>query len=225
MLVHIENLFFTYTKKAPFILNNLTLDINKGDYISILGDNGSGKSTLIKLILKILVPTSGSINCDFLKIGYVPQKFDNLNSQFPITVYEIMNTYRKTLRIKDKECITEYLDIVNMNDFKKSLIGTLSGGQCQKIFIARTLMGTPDLLIFDEPSSGVDNKSQNEIYGLIKSINRNNGITVISVEHNLKAAISNSTQIYHLKNGFGHLCSPNEYINEYLASCTMPEDM
>jgi zinc transport system ATP-binding protein len=224
-MVQIKNLFFSYTKNPPFILNDLSIIINKGDYISILGDNGSGKSTLIKLILKMLEPTQGSIICDFSKKGYVPQKFDNLNSQFPITVYEIMNIYRKTLRIKDKKCIAEYLEIVNMNDFRNSLIGTLSGGQCQKIFIARALMGNPDLLIFDEPSAGVDNNSQGEIYNLIKNINRTKGITIISVEHNLKAAISNSTQLYHLKNGQGHLCNPDEYINEYLASCTMPEDI
>ena len=131
----------------------------------------------------------------------------------------MLNCYRKTLKIKDKNIISEYLDIVKMNDFKNSLIGTLSGGQCQKIFIARALMGNPELLILDEPSEGVDAKSQDEIYSLIKNINRNNGITVISVEHNLKAAISNSTLIYHLKDGNGHLCSPkriHERIHDYL---------
>lgn len=223
-MIQIKKLYFSYTKNPPFVLNNLNLTINKGDYISIIGDNGSGKSTLIKLILKILEPSNGNIVCDLAKIGYVPQRFDNLNIQFPITVNEILNTYRKTLRIKDKGCINKYLGMVKMNDFKNSLIGTLSGGQCQKIFIARALMGNPDLLILDEPSAGVDNKSQDEIYNLIKNINRNNGITVISVEHNLKAAILNSTQIYHLENSNGHLCSTKEYINEYLTSCSLPEE-
>jgi zinc transport system ATP-binding protein len=77
----------------------------------------------------------------------------------------------------------------------------------------------PDLLILDEPSEGVDIKSQAEIYALIKNINRKYGITVISVEHNLNAAISNSTLIYHIKDGCGHLCTPDDYMNEYMVTC------
>jgi zinc transport system ATP-binding protein len=219
-MIKLNNLSFSYNKAAPYVINNISLTVNKGDYISIIGDNGSGKSTLIKLILKLLEPTKGSIKNNLVKTGYLPQKLENLNSQFPITVFEMLNCYRNTLKIKDKNIISKYLELVKMNDFRNSLIGTLSGGQCRKIFIARALMGTPDLLIFDEPSAGVDAKSQNEIYSLIKNINRNNGITVISVEHNLKAAISNSTLIYHLINGNGHLCTPKEYIKEYMTTCT-----
>jgi zinc transport system ATP-binding protein len=218
-MIQIKDLFFSYTGTSPYILDKLDLTINNGDYISILGDNGSGKSTLIKLLLRLLKPTNGNITSDFIKTGYLPQRFENFNTQFPLTVYEMLNCYRKTIKINDKESITKYLEIVKMNDFKSSLIGTLSGGQCQKVFIARALMGMPDLLILDEPSEGVDIKSQDEIYNLIKHINRTNGITIISVEHNLKAAISNSTLIYHLKNGNGHLCSPEEYMKEYIITC------
>ena len=217
-MIEVKNLCFSYTNKPPFILYNVNLNINKGDYISILGDNGSGKSTFIKLILKLLAPTSGEIIYNSAKIGYVPQRFENLNTQFPITVFEIMECYRKTLKLKDKDCIAKYLEFVKMSSFKNALIGTLSGGQCQKIFIARALMGDPDLLILDEPSSGVDYQSQNEIYALIKNVNRNKNITVISVEHNLKAAIENSTLIYHLCEGHGHLCKPEDYIKEFIAA-------
>jgi zinc transport system ATP-binding protein len=217
-MIEIKNLTFSYTNKSPYILDNINLVIHKGDYISVLGDNGSGKSTFIKLLLDLLTPTSGNIIHDSIKIGYVPQRFENLNTQFPITVYEILDCYRKTLKIKDKDCIPKYLEFVHMSEFKTALIGTLSGGQCQKIFIARALMGNPDLLVLDEPSSGVDNKSQNEIYAMIKSVNVNKNITVISVEHNLKAAIENSTHIYHLHEGHGHLCRPETYISEFIAA-------
>lgn len=219
-MITIQNLYFSYAPNKPYLLKDLNLTINKGDYISILGDNGSGKSTLIKLLLKLLISTKGKIINDFTKTAYVPQRFDNLNIQFPITVYEILKCYQKTLKIKDKNCICNYLDLVKMRDFSNALIGTLSGGQCQKIFIARALMGNPDLLILDEPSNGVDLKSQNEIYSLIKNVNTINKVTVISVEHNLKAAIDNSSFIYHLCQGSGHLCNPNEYIKEYLATNT-----
>lgn len=217
-MITIQDLCFSYSPSKPYLLKDLNLTINQGDYISILGDNGSGKSTFVKLLLKLLTPTKGKIVDDFAKAAYVPQRFENLNMQFPITVYEILNCYRRTLKIKDKDCITKYLDLVKMRNFSNALIGTLSGGQCQKIFIVRALMGNPDLLILDEPSNGVDLKSQDEIYSLIKNINIVQKVTVISVEHNLKAAIDNSTFIYHLCQGSGHLCNPNEYINEYVAA-------
>ena len=221
-MIQINNLYFSYTKSAPFTLNNIDLTINDGEYISILGENGCGKSTLIKLILNILSPTKGTITNSSNKIGYVPQKSDEFNSKFPITVYEMLNCYRKILKIKDKTIINKSLEMVNMLAFKNALIGTLSGGQFQKILITRALIGNPTLLILDEPSTGVDVTSQADIYGFIKSLNRDNGITVISIEHNLNAAITNSTLIYHLKSGNGHLCTPTAYAKEYLKTNKKP---
>ena len=110
----------------------------------------------------------------------------------------------------------EMLEQVGMSSFRNSLAGTLSGGQMQKVLIARSLIGNPDLLILDEPSAGVDIGSQKEIYSFLKQLNQNTGITILSVEHNLDAAISNSTLIYHLADGGGHLCSPQKYIEEYI---------
>ncbi|MBF4692445.1 metal ABC transporter ATP-binding protein [Fusibacter ferrireducens] len=219
-MIEIRNLYFSYSNQSMYVLNDINLVVNRGDYISVLGENGSGKSTLMKLILKMIPPTAGNLKNDFSRIGYVPQLFESLNTQFPITVYEILDSYRKTLKIKDKNCIENALAIVNMSAFKNKLIGTLSGGQRQKIFIARALMGQPDLLILDEPSSGIDINSQDEIYRLIKKINVEQEVTVISVEHNLKAAMDNSSHIYHLKNGGGHLCKPVDYINDYVKSST-----
>ena len=103
-----------------------------------------------------------------------------------------------------------------MEDYENALIGTLSGGQLQKILIARALLGDPDLLVLDEPSTGIDLKSQREIYALIKKLNREDGITVVSVEHNLEAAVKNSTSIYHISNGHAHVCSPETYAEEFL---------
>lgn len=213
-MIKIDNLYFSYTNSEPFILHGINLIINDGEYISILGENGSGKSTFIKLILKFLLPTKGSITDTSKSIGYVPQRSDSFNSQFPITVFEMMNCYRKLLKLKDKNTAANYLKMVNMYDYRDSLIGNLSGGQCQKIFIARALMGNPDLLVFDEPSTGVDIGSQKEIYRLIKELNVKNKITVIAVEHNLNAALTNSSLIYHLSNGNGHMCKPEQYIEE-----------
>ncbi|MBU3190177.1 metal ABC transporter ATP-binding protein [Clostridium bowmanii] len=215
-MIQINKLFFSYTKSKPFILNDISLTINDGDYLSILGDNGCGKSTLVKLILHFLTPTNGTILNSNKNIGYVPQKSNFLNSQFPITVYEMLNCYRKVLKMKDKNLVYKNLERINMLDFKDSLIGTLSGGQLQKIFIARALLGSPSLLILDEPSTGIDVNSQKDIYKLIKDLNRTNKVTVIAIEHNLNAAMMNSSLIYHLSGGNGHLCTPDKYIEEYL---------
>ncbi len=214
--IQTNKLYFSYTGLPPYLLNGIDLEIKDGDYVSILGENGCGKSTLMKLILGFLKPTKGTIVTQAKRIGYVPQKNDFSNSSFPITVYEMLNAYRKLLKIKNKEVIYDVLQKVGMSSFTDSLMGTLSGGQSQKIFIARALMGNPDLLILDEPSTGVDIGSQKEIYHFLTSINKKNGITIVSVEHNLDAAISNSTLIYHLSGGKGHLCTPEKYTAEFL---------
>ncbi|MFB0919714.1 MAG: metal ABC transporter ATP-binding protein [Oscillospiraceae bacterium] len=214
-MIKAENLSFSYNGSGPNILDGLNLEIKNGEYVSIVGDNGCGKSTLLKLILKFIRPTHGSIVSDTKKIGYVPQKSDATNSGFPITVWEMLNSYRKLLKIKDKSVVSESLRQVGLMDHSRSLIGNLSGGQAQKALIARALMGSPELLILDEPSSGVDIDSQREIYAFLKKLNAERGMTIVSVEHNLDAAISNSTVIFHLHGGQGHFCTPEKYSKEY----------
>ncbi len=210
-MIEIKNLVFSYTGNEPYILNKINLNINKGSYVSILGENGSAKSTLVKLILKLLSPLEGSISLGTKNIAYVPQKVESLNTQFPITVYEILKCHMKILKIKNHKVIDESLKAVGMCDLKNSLIGNLSGGQQQKVFIARALLGKPELLILDEPSTGVDVLSQNEIYKIIKYLNLHSHITVISVEHNLNAALCNSTHICKMENGFARLYPISEF--------------
>lgn len=223
-MIQAENLFFSYTGSPPYVINGINLKIRDGEYVSVVGDNGSGKSTLMRLILNFIKPTKGTIASEALRIGYVPQKNDFSNSNFPITVYETLNSYRRLLKLKNKSTITEKLEQIGMSGFTGALMGNLSGGQSQKILIARALMGNPDLLILDEPSTGVDMKSQKEIYGFLKNINKENGITIVSVEHNLDAAISNSTLIYHLIDGQGHLCTPLQYTDEFLKTGRKEKD-
>jgi len=215
-MIKINNLSYSYNGAPPFLLNGLSLEIKRGEYVSILGDNGSGKSTLVKLILGLLKPVGGSIENNAKRTGYVAQKSDWFNPQFPITVREVMNCARAVLEVKDKNATHKILCRVQMEDYENALIGTLSGGQLQKILIARALLGDPDLLVLDEPSTGIDLKSQREIYALIKKLNREDGITVVSVEHNLEAAVKNSTIIYHISNGHAHVCSPETYAEEFL---------
>ncbi|MDD2214077.1 MAG: metal ABC transporter ATP-binding protein [Oscillospiraceae bacterium] len=214
--VEISQLYFSYTGTGPYVLRDINLCIESGEYISVVGDNGSGKSTLMRLLLGFLKPQKGSLAVRASRLAYVPQKNDFSNASFPITVFEMMNAYRRLLKLKSRDCIQSALAQVGMQDHTRALMGTLSGGQHQKILIARALMGQPDLLILDEPSTGVDIDSQNEIYRFLKKLNREQGLTLISVEHNLDAALANSTQIYHISAGQGHLCSPEQYAAELL---------
>ncbi|MCB2292975.1 metal ABC transporter ATP-binding protein [Clostridium algoriphilum] len=213
-MINIKNLCFTYTNSKPYVLNNINLKIEKGSYVSILGENGSSKSTLVKLILNLLKPNSGEIFIFTTRIAYVAQKVENFNAQFPISVYEMLNCHRKVLKLKDKNLIIKSLQAVCMEDHSHTLIGNLSGGQQQKIFIARSLIGNPELLILDEPSTGIDMQSMEDIYGIIKGLNKKLGITVVSVEHNLKAALENSTDIFEMSKCSGILYTIHNYKNK-----------
>ncbi len=214
-MIKIEDLSFSYTGKAPYILSGINLEISEGEYISVIGDNGSGKTSLMRILLGFLKPTIGNVLMDSCKIGYVPQKSDFTNTGFPITVYEVMYSYYKLQKGKDKTAIDRALKMTGMEAVKSSLMGNLSGGQTQKILIARALLGNPGLLILDEPSTGIDVESQKEIYSLLKDMCISKKITILAVEHNLEAVFKNSTKIFHLKNGHGHLCNPDQYTTEY----------
>lgn len=215
-MIHINNLYFSYNPAPPFIIENINLHIGVGDYVSIVGENGSAKSTLLKLILGLLKPNSGEIKLNTKTLSYVPQRMDSYNSEFPITVQEMLQCHLKVLKLSNKKLMSESLDKVNMLSYKNSLIGNLSGGQQQKIFIARAIMTSPKLIILDEPSTGIDIKSQKEIYKILRDLNQNSNITILSVEHNLKAALENSTYIFRMEKGVGTLFNVKDYANKFV---------
>ena len=194
-MIKIENLNFSYSGKEPYILNNVNLHIKDGSYVAIMGDNGSAKTTLAKLILGLLKPVSGSVTVETKHIGYLPQNARNINSQFPITVMEFMKCHARAIRMKDNAGLAQMLEKLGMQDHKQELLSNLSGGQLQKVLIARALLGKPQLLVLDEPSTGLDPRSQDDIYKLLKSTNKEFGVTIVSVEHNLHAAYKNSDVI------------------------------
>lgn len=212
-MLEVKELYFSYTGKEPYILNNVNLNIPKGGFLSIIGENGSAKTTLLKLILGLLKPIKGVINTSNYSVGYVPQRMDSFNSSFPITVKELLKVHAKTLGIKDNKAIDEVLRYVNMTAFKNSLIGSLSGGQQQRIFIGRALLGNPKLLALDELSSGLDAKTQQELYELLRTLNKEKGITILSVEHNISKALAYSTHIINVKDCCANLYTINDFKN------------
>ncbi|MDD6795103.1 MAG: metal ABC transporter ATP-binding protein [Clostridiaceae bacterium] len=212
-MIKIHNLNFSYDKGSPLLLKDVNLEIPKGCYLSVIGENGSCKTTLIKLILGLLTPISGSIEIDTSSIAYVPQRVDSFNSEFPISVYEILKTHAKALKLDVNSSVNDVLHKVNLVNYKNNLIGNLSGGQQQRVFIARALMGNPDLIILDEPSTGVDTKNQKEIYSILNKINKDYATTIISIEHNLNIATKYSSHILKVNEGRVHLFSSKDFID------------
>ena len=212
-MLSVKNVSFSYTVSSKNVLDDVSFNVERGEYVSIVGENGCGKSTLVRLILGLLKPVKGTIKLDVCKVGYVPQRKINL-LHFPITVQELLDSYRRILKVKSAEIVGAILQDVGLLGCEKKLAGELSGGQLQKLYIARSLINSPNMLILDEPSTGIDPKGQREIYSILKALNKERKITILSVDHNLDAAVANSTMIFHLKNGKGHFCSPAKYASE-----------
>lgn len=197
--IEVENV--TYAYGTNIVLDRLTCNIKKGSYVGIIGPNGGGKTTLLKLMLGLLQPSSGEIKIfnqpvnnltDKYTIGYVPQRITQENLQFPATVYEIVAS-GVTPRLKpfeqmqgtDRKNIENALKIADISELKNSLIGNLSGGQRQRAFVARALAGKPRLLLLDEPFTGVDIASQKQFYSLLHTLNKEHGLTVVFVSHDI----------------------------------------
>ncbi|HOA80630.1 MAG TPA: metal ABC transporter ATP-binding protein [Defluviitaleaceae bacterium] len=198
-ILEVNNLTFAYDKNL--ILDNISFEINEGDFAGIVGPNGSGKSTLIKLILGLLKPVKGTIKLlgkdinsfnEWSKIGYISQKAASFNTSFPATVEETIaaNLYPqiglfKRIKKEDMKKVHDVLKVVGMEDYSKQLIGNLSGGQQQKVFIARTLVSSPKIMFLDEPTVGIDNKSQENFYELIYKLNTSMNISIVMISHDI----------------------------------------
>ncbi len=203
-MITIENLTFSYTSAPPYLIENLNMVIPKGQFVSIIGENGSAKSTLVKLIVGLLTPLKGKITMSEKNMAYVPQRMESFNKEFPITVEEVYKIHLHALGNKDLSLIDRCLEEVSMKGYKKALIGSLSGGQTQRVFIGRALLGNPSLLILDEPSTGMDLRSQKEVREILKNL-RHRGVSILTVEHNISAAIHNSDFIIRMGDNKGVL--------------------
>lgn len=213
-VIDVKNLSFGYAN--DLILHNISFSINKGDFVGVIGPNGSGKSTLIKLLLKILSVQKGEINIlgenieDFKrwdKISYISQKANTINTNFPATVEEVVgaNLYSKVglfkrLNRNHKQQIYNVLETVGMIDYKDRLIGNLSGGQQQRVFIARAIVNQPEIMFLDEPTVGVDVKSEEAVYCLLAKLNEEMGITIVIVTHDIGAITVHANKLACLGN-------------------------
>jgi len=190
------------------IVRGLSFEVNKGDYLCIVGENGSGKTTLMKTILGLQVPLSGSISTgDGLKhsdIGYLPQQ-TAVQRDFPASVWEIVlsgflnrHGLRPFYSAEEKRMARENIERLELTTLIKRCYRELSGGQQQRVLLARALCAAQKILLLDEPVSGLDPKVTAEMYRLIDELNKNDGVTIIMISHDIGAALKYADHILHI---------------------------
>ncbi|MEO5357835.1 MAG: metal ABC transporter ATP-binding protein [Nitrospirae bacterium YQR-1] len=197
----IETRGLEYSYSREKVLEDVTFTIKAGGYVGLIGPNGGGKTTLIKILLGLIKPDSGDVRvfgekiCNYKKryhLGYVPQQGSALNVSFPATVSEIVKSGRtarvglyKRFSVKDNEAVNNAMEIAGVSEYKDRLTGKLSGGQRQKVFIARALATEPKVLFLDEPMVGIDIVSKETFYSFLRRLNKEKGITIVFVSHDL----------------------------------------
>lgn len=225
-IIEIKNLSFAYNQEL--VLKNINLNIHSGDYVGVIGPNGGGKTTLLKIMVGLLKPLKGEVRLfgknirdfkDWSKIGYVPQNATNFDLQFPATVEEVveMGCYARigllhSPTLQDKKIVFDALQKVEMLEYKDRLIGDLSGGQQQRVFIARALASRPEVIFLDEPTVGVDLKTQEQFYILLKKLNQTLGLTLVLISHDIDVVAHEATELACINQTLIYHGSPKEFI-------------
>ena len=185
MKVRVNNLTYAFSNKI--VLNNISFNLESGDFLLIHGKNGTGKSTLIKCFTKTFKISDGMIYLDdvdinkikiFKNIGFVPQR-NEFNFEFPITVHELLTCAYHTKR---DDYYNKVVARLNLKKIYKSNINDLSGGQIQRVFIARALLNKPKLLLLDEPTVGVDRENVLVLHSILQKL-KEQGVTIILISH------------------------------------------
>ena len=214
----LKNLTLAYDGRV--VIDKLSLSVDNGDYLCVVGENGSGKSTLIKGILGLVKPQSGSIDFCCSKhrtsIGYLPQQ-QSSQRDFPASVNEvIMSGFAGKCRFPwyssdMKEKAINNMKLLKIENLKNEPFSSLSGGQQQRVLLARALCATEDLLLLDEPVNGLDPTAAKEMYSIIKKLNKD-GMTVIMISHDVHNAIGSANKILHLDKDKQFYGTTNEYL-------------
>lgn len=183
------------------ILEHISFEVRRGEYVALIGPNGGGKTTLVRILLGLMKRERGDIRLfgieqnkfdAWWKIGYVPQRAAQVDLNFPATVREVVMMGRSAKRglfklanDEDKAIVEEAMSKMDVLDLQDKLIGTLSGGQRQRVMIARALASRPEVLILDEPNTGVDIRSQQRFYTLLRELNRDERLTILFITHDV----------------------------------------
>lgn len=181
------------------VLWDVDLSVHRGEVVTVVGPNGSGKTTLLRLLIGALKPTGGQIHrAKGLNLGYVPQKL-KLDPTLPLTVARFLGLPKRVPR----DAIDRALDRVGMSTHAEAQVVSLSGGQTQRVMLARALLGAPDLLILDEATQGLDQPGEAAFYQLIDEVRHALGCGVLMVSHDLHVVMSASDRVICLN---GHIC-------------------
>lgn len=214
-ILEVNNVTFSYGNEPIF--NKIGFSVYKGDFVAVIGPNGAGKSTLLRLMLGELPPASGSIRLfgqdihrfkNWPRIGYVPQAGLQSSVNFPATVEEIVkvNLFSRIglLRFpkrEHREKTLQTLEAVEMGAYSRRMIGELSGGQQQRVLLARVLVNEPEIMLLDEPTTGVDTQSVQSLYELLRQLNRKTGLTIVMVTHDIVRAVNYVSKVFCLEDG------------------------
>lgn len=206
MLLTCDKVTFGYENKA--VISDISLQVEEGEYLCIVGENGAGKSTLLKGILGLIKPMSGKIifgnQVKNASIGYLPQQTD-AQKEFPATVMEVVlsgclkqkgfiSFYNK----KDKETALANMHKLGVDHLRKASFRNLSGGQQQRVLIARALCATDKLLVLDEPVTGLDPTGTTELYEVLRNLNEVYGTAIIMVSHDVRGALPEVKRVLHI---------------------------
>ncbi len=208
----IKDISYTYKDKLEHTpaLKNINLKIDEGSFVALVGPNGSGKTTLIKLILGVIKPQQGEIYINgqnFQKydagqeIGYVSQKSNSFAKGFPASVSEVIMSgltkqkglFRRFSK-KDRERLDEVLKMLDIEHLKDKNISSLSGGQTQRVFIARALINDPSILVLDEPTVGIDNRHVKEFYEVLLKL-KERSVTILLVTHDIGVVVDHADEV------------------------------
>jgi len=214
-VVELDKVGVRYSNRFQALVN-VNLQVHEGDFLGLIGPNGSGKTTMINTILSLVKPTTGSVKLfgeplnrkNLRRIGYVPQKTILSDTIFPSTVFEtvlmgrvvhagILHGYGRA----DYQKVEDELEHLSINDLRDRKIGELSGGQSQRVLLAKALASDPELLILDEPTSSVDTRSAAEFYDTLEHLNRDHRITVMLVSHDIGLVTKFSNRVACLNGG------------------------
>ncbi|MGM9802903.1 MAG: metal ABC transporter ATP-binding protein [Muribaculaceae bacterium] len=202
-IIELQQVSLTYSNHRT-ALSDVNMQVDEGDFIAITGPNGGGKTTLLRLILRLIAPTSGQITYHWhgnevkqLNIGYLPQK-NSIDSRFPITVEEVVASGLQSnkhwfmpSRNANKQIISQTLEKVGLEDVRNCSIGQISGGQLQRALLGRAIISPRQVLVLDEPLSYIDKQFEPRLYQIIDEIAKNTTVILVSHEMNTISQMAN----------------------------------
>ena len=222
-----ENISVGY--EDGIVVSDVSFELNRGDYVCIVGENGAGKSSLLKGILGLARIQGGKLEygdgMSRADVGYLPQQKD-YQKNFPATVKEVVMSgflnkmglrpyYNRAEKAKAMEILSDF----GMADYVRASFGSLSGGQKQRVLLARAMCATDKLLLLDEPTTGLDPVATEELYELLKRLNREKKTTILMVSHDLNKAVSDAGLILHVnkRSGCGYFGPADKYLDSEAA--------